>query len=352
MRVALDATALALTSGGLTRYATELSRALADGYPEDDFVLLSDQAFTMPEPPRGNLRAGGRPQNALERRWWLWGVQREMQRERSDLFHGTNFEVPYVPLRPSVVTVHDLSPWMNPDWHNAADRARRRTPPLLGLRIATMIITPTQAVRAAVIDRFRVPASCVVAAPHGAADVFRPVAAVAASPAPYFLYVGALEPRKNLNGLIEAWRQVRRRHSVGLVLAGRKRADFNELPTEPGLQVAGEVSDTDLARLYSGALALVYPSHYEGFGLPVLEAMQCGACVLISNDAALCEVAGEAGVALDGAQAWAEAMCAAAGNPEWRSERRAKSLARAREFSWSRTAQLTYDVYREALKRS
>ena len=177
--------------------------------------------------------------------------------------------------------------------------------------------------------------------------------APSASPdaAPYFLYVGTLEPRKNLDGLIEAWREVRRLHGVDLVLAGRKRVDFNELPPEPGLRVTGEVSDTDLAQLYSGALALVYPSHYEGFGLPVLEAMQCGACVLISKDAALCEVAGEAGVKLDGGQAWAEAMCAAASNPEWRNEQRAKSLERAREFSWARTARLTYDVYEEALKR-
>jgi glycosyltransferase involved in cell wall biosynthesis len=272
-----------------------------------------------------------------------------MRRERSELFHGTNFAVPYVPLRPSVVTVHDLSPWMNPEWHHAAHRVRKRTPPLLGLRIATMIITPTQSVRSAVIERFRVPSSCVIAVPHGAADVFRPVASPDA--APYFLYVGTLEPRKNLDGLIEAWREVRRLHGVDLVLAGRKRVDFNELPPEPGLRVTGEVSDTDLAQLYSGALALVYPSHYEGFGLPVLEAMQCGTCVLISKDAALCEVAGEAGVKLDGGQAWAEAMCAAASNPEWRNEQCAKSLKRAREFSWKRTAQLTYDVYQEALKR-
>src|SRR4029077_3164051 len=237
-------------------------------------------------------------------RWWLWGVQRAMQRECAELFHGTNFAVPYIPLRPSVVTVHDLSPWMNPDWHHAAHRVRQRTPLLLGLRIATMIITPTQSVRAAVIERFRVPASCVIAVPHGAAEVFRPAAPPDA--APYFLYVGALEPRKNLDGLIEAWREVRRRHPVDLVLAGRKRVDFKELPPEPGLRVTGEVSDTDLAQLYSGALAVVYASHYEGFGLPVLEAMQCGACVLISKDAALCEVAGEAGVKLDGGQAWAE----------------------------------------------
>jgi glycosyltransferase involved in cell wall biosynthesis len=349
MRVALDATPLTLSTGGLARYTAELSAALADAFPADDFALLSDQAFTMPEPPKNNLRRGDVPRNALERRWWLWGVHRAMSRERCELFHGTNFSVPYLPLRPSVVTIHDLSPWMNPAWHHAASRVRRRTPPLLGMRIAIMVITPTEAVRAQVIERFRVPAWRVVAVPHGASEVFHPVAAPVSTP--YFLYVGTLEPRKNLDELIEAWREVHRRHAVDLVLAGRRRADFAELPPEPGLRLAGEVGDTDLAKLYSGALAMVYPSHYEGFGLPVLEAMQCGACVLVSNDAALREVAGDAGVSLNGGHAWAAAMSAVAENPALRDQQSAKSLARAREFSWARTAQLTHGVYQEALRR-
>lgn len=349
MRVALDATPLGLSTGGLARYTAELAGALAESYPRDDFALLSDQEFRRPEPPRRNLRHGSPPRNALERRWWLWGVQRAMARQHCDLFHGTNFEVPYAPLRPSVMTVHDLSPWMNPEWHHGADRVRRRAPCLLGMGIATIVITPTEAVRAQVIERFRVTPSRAVAVPHGASPVFRPMEAEAA--APYFLYAGALEPRKNLHALMEAWRAVRRRNTVDLVLAGRRRADFVELEPEPGLRLPGEVSDAELARLYSGALAMVYPSHYEGFGLPVLEAMQCGACVFISRDAALREVAGDAGLSLDGTGAWAEAMCAAASNPEWLHERRQASLARAREFSWTRTATLTHDVYEEAMRR-
>jgi glycosyltransferase involved in cell wall biosynthesis len=136
-----------------------------------------------------------------------------------------------------------------------------------------------------------------------------------------------------------------------LVLAGRRREDFAELAPEPGLRILGEVSDHDLSHLYSGALALVYPSSYEGFGLPVLEAMQCGACVMISTDGALCEVAGEAGVCLEGPKAWAEAMCAAATNPAWLNEQRAKSLTRAKQFSWARTAESTRAVYVEAQRR-
>jgi glycosyltransferase involved in cell wall biosynthesis len=349
MRVALDATPLVLPAGGLARYTSELSLALAENYPDCDFALLSDQPFPMPEPRRRNLRCGDPPRNALERRWWLWGVQRAMRRLGCELFHGTNFEAPYVPLFPSVITVHDLSPWMKPEWHHAAGRVRRRTPPLLGLGIATMIITPTEAVRAQAIEKFRVASSRVVAVPHGASDVFRPGGRIGSTP--YFLYVGALEPRKNLPALIEAWRTVRRRYDVDLAMAGERRADFPELAPEPGLRLMGQVSDADLARLYSGALALVYPSHYEGFGLPVLEAMQCGACVLISRDAALAEVAGDAGPRLDGTREWVEAMCAAAGNPGWLAGRRQASLARAAEFSWARTARKTREVYEEALRR-
>jgi len=349
MRIALDATPLTLTTGGLARYSAELSAALAKSYPDDKFVLLSDQPFQMPAAGHRNLTRGGPPRNRLERRWWMWGVQREMSRHGCALFHGTNFEVPYAPLRPSVLTVHDLSPWMNPAWHDAADRVRRRTPFLVGLRIATMIITPTQAVRAQVIERFYAEPSRVVAVPHGASEAFRP--AGREDRAPYFLYAGTLEPRKNLEQLIEAWRQVRRHCAVDLVLAGRRRADFPEFAPEPGLHMTGEVSDTGLARLYSGAVAVVYPSHYEGFGLPVLEAMQCGACVLISPDSALREVAGDTGLILDSPAAWAEAMRAAAANPEWLKERREASLIRAREFSWQRAARLTRAVYEEAVRR-
>ena len=349
MRIALDGTPLTLTTGGLARYTAELSAALAEHYPEDDFTLLSDRPFPMPATCHPNLSRGAPPRNALERRWWIWGVQREMNQLQSALFHGTNFEVPYAPLRPSVVTVHDLSPWMNPAWHHAADRVRVRSPLIVGLRIATMTITPTRAVRAQVIEHFKAAPSRVVAVPHGASETFRPVRTE--NRAPYFLYAGTLEPRKNLGPLIEAWRAVRRVYSIDLILAGRARADFAHPAPEPGLQLIGEVSDVDLARLYSGAMAVVYPSHYEGFGLPVLEAMQCGACVLISQDAALREVGGDAALVLDGPSAWVEAMRCAAGSPEWLEQRRDASRARAREFSWARTARLTHEVYEEAMRR-
>lgn len=185
MRVAIDATPLTLSSGGLSRYTQELSVALAERFPEDEYLLLSDQPFRMPENAPPNLRLGGRPRNALERRWWLWGLDRELDRQQVALFHGTDFAVPYLARRPAVLTLHDLSPWMNAGWHVNAGRVRRRTPLLIGLSLASMIITPSEAVRKQAAEYFRIHPSRVVAVPHAASARFRP-AARSVAPA-YFL---------------------------------------------------------------------------------------------------------------------------------------------------------------------
>ena len=330
MRVAIDATPLTLSSGGLARYTAELSGALSSQFPEDEYPLVS---------------------HGLERGWWLWGAQREMHRLSADLFHGTNFEAPYLPVRPSVISLHDLSPWMDRGWHHAAERVRRRTPALIKLGIATMVVTDSEAVRRQAIGHFRIHPGRIAAVPLAAAARFRPTGGQAERR--YFLYVGTLEPRKNIRMLVDAWRPVWDRHGIELVLAGRRRQDFPPLPGAPGLRILGETPDEDLPALYSQALAFVYPSLYEGFGLPVLEAMQCGACVITSRDPAIGEAAGEAGLRLDARnpRLWTEALLACAGGSEWLDDRRARSLARAREFSWERTARRTREVYIEAKRR-
>lgn len=348
----MDATPLTLSSGGIERYTHELSKALAKNSQEDQIVLVSDQPFPMPQLSLPNLRRGGSPRNIWERRWWLCGLQREMYRQQASLFHGTHFTVPWLPLRPSVATLHDLSPWMDPQWHDSANRVRRRAPFLIGLGIPTMYLTPSEAVRRQAIECFRIPPRRIVAVPLAAASHFRPVRGPR-NPTPYLLYVGTLEPRKNLDALVAAWREVRKRHEVDLILAGRRRTDSPPLPRERGLRILGEVADDDLPSLYSGALACVYPSLYEGFGLPVLEAMQCGAAVITSRDPAITEVAGAAALQLDARdpKAWAEAISMAAAKPERLASWKEKSLERAREFSWARTAQLTREVYAEAIRR-
>jgi glycosyltransferase involved in cell wall biosynthesis len=348
MRVAIEAASLALTSGGLARYTSELSLALARCFPADDFYLISDQPFHLPHAAPPNLYRGGGPRTAIERRWWLWGIVAEMRRLGADVVHGPDFSVPYLRRHASVLTLHDLSPWMDRRWHHAAGRVQRRTPLLLELGVPTMVITPGESVRKQAIDRFHLKPDRVVAIPEAAAPWFCPAPAPPQSN-PYFLFVGTLEPRKNIPRLLDAWREVRQQVPVDLAIAGRCRADFPPLAPEPGLRLLGEVPDAELPLLYSGALAFVYPSEYEGFGLPVLEAMQCGACVIASH--AVADAAGDAAVYADTGQELVAAMCAAASRPDWVAERRERSLARAALFSWEATARATYEVYGEARRR-
>jgi len=351
MRIALDATPLTVPSGGVRRYTEELSVALARNFPGDEFWLLSDQPFTPPMHDLPNLKAGRGPRNVLERRWWLWGLQGEISRLQIDVFHGTDFSVPYLPVRPAVMTLHDLSPWMDPSWHAESDRVRSRTPMLLRLGLANIVLTPSEAVRKQAIARFRLQADRVIAIPLAASPEFRPVTGQCRST--YLLYVGTLEPRKNVPLLLEVWREVRKHHAIELVLAGRRRGDFPEIPPEPGLHVIGLQSEHDLPELYSGALAVVYPSYYEGFGLPVLEAMQCGAAVVTSRDPAVGEVAGDAAIRIDvnNRAGWIDAITALLNDPSSVLALREKSLARARFFSWDRTAKLTREAYATAVQR-
>lgn len=352
MRVAIDATPLTLSAGGLARYTEQLSLALAEAFPEDRYFLVSDQPFRFPHLAPTNLRVAGGPGNRWEKRWWLWGLDRAMERHSIDLFHGTNFEAPLLARRPAVVTIHDLSPWLGGAWQPSSGRVRQRAPIVLGLRLATIVITPTEAIRRQVIEHFRLPAACVVAVPLAAAPCFRPRSRTSIH-FPYFLCVATPEPRKNVLTAITAWRELRQSYEVELLLVGRQRKNFPPLESEAGLQVLGEVSDEDLASLYSGAVAVLYPSLYEGFGLPVLEAMQCGAPVIASRDPAVSEVAGEAAVLVEArdVRGWREAMQTLLERPEQAAEWKRKGLARAAEFSWRRTAELTRAVYAEAWRR-
>jgi len=346
--IALDASPLTVSTGGVARYTAELSLALARRFSENTYWLLADRAFPMPHGAPSNLRAASPADSIVNRRWWSIGVAREMTRLGADLFHGTDFSVPYVPLRPSVMTVHDLSPWLDRSWQPNSSRVRRRTAALLRARVPSMIVTPTETIRRAVIHRFHWPADRIAAIPLAASEHFRPVACPPARP--YFAFVGTLEPRKNIPHLIEAWREVRQRHAVDLVIAGRRRDDFPPIAPEPGLQLLGAVPDADLPALYSNALAVVYPSLYEGFGLPVLEALQCGAVVVAGKDPAISEVAGGAAVQIEQAEL-AETLSAIAQNPQNFTEFSGRALERSREFSWERTGEKTQEIYAEAIRR-
>jgi glycosyltransferase involved in cell wall biosynthesis len=231
---------------------------------------------------------------------------------------------------------------------------RNRVPWMIRTGAARCIITPSETIRSEVIRFFRVDPRRVTAIPLAAAAGFRPQPLrpqPLSSSRPYFLYAGMLEPRKNVAQVISAWQILRARCDVDLVLAGPHRDDSAKVPPIPGLHRLGVVSEQELAALYSGAIALVYPSLYEGFGLPVLEAMQCGTPVIISTDPALAETAGDAGMREGTLGGMAQAMQALMEDQSLRAEMRARSLKRAAQFTWERTARATHHVYRSMLAR-
>ncbi|MCC6389187.1 MAG: glycosyltransferase family 4 protein [Bryobacterales bacterium] len=324
MKVALDATPLTESQGGIRRYTLELAKALSRSFPQDEYLLVSDQSYQHPE------RCGARCAQGRGKRWWLYGLPRFLAREHVDVFHGTDFAVPYWPARPAVITIHDLSPWRT----GASSRVRRRTPWLLRFGLATMVITPTEAVRQEVIEHFRLPPEEVAAIPLAAAEHFRPVDAPPPS-RPYFLFAGSDNARKNAAVARQAWQELRRR--------GHDAA-FRGL---------GSLPEQDLPLLFSQAAAVLYPSLYEGFGLPVLEAMQCGGIVIASRDAAISEVAAGACLQCDArdARQWVYAMEAVLTDAPLRERLRGQAINRAKAFSWERTAALTRAVYAKALRR-
>ncbi|MEZ5399653.1 MAG: glycosyltransferase family 1 protein [Bryobacteraceae bacterium] len=305
MRAGLDATPLHASPGGLARYTVELHKALESEFPDDEFRLLESRA----------------------RRWWLVGLPRRLRRERFSVFHGTNFEVPYIPVVPSVMTIHDLSPWKRAPWQAASARVRERTPWLLRLGLATMVVTPTEAIRREAIRHFHLEPGRVAVVPEAAASVFQPGGETVRN----FLLCVGIGARKN-NGVAET---AARECGYELVVIGN------------GARDAGDV---ELAQLYREAAALLYPSHYEGFGLPVLEAMQSGTPVIASRDPAVMEVSGGAALHADAqdASAWIAAVRSLG---QQRAELRERGLRRAAEFSWRRTAIGTREVYEEAMVR-
>jgi alpha-1,3-rhamnosyl/mannosyltransferase len=331
MNIALDGTPVSdAPHTGIARYTEQLAAALQALHPEARITLES------------------RPRNAgiLEGRWWSIGLPRRLHEIEATLFHGTDFAVPFMSRSaPSVVTVHDLSPMRAREWDMPATAhgVGRRLP--AAIRRAAAVITPSERVKAEVLERFRMAHGKTFVTPLAAAAAFYPRPATAAGD--YVLYVGSGQRRKNLDLLLRVFSRIRSRRALRLILVGGEPQ--MALQSEV-TQMAG-VSDEHLAQLYSGAAAFVYPSLYEGFGLPVLEAMACGAPVITTRETACGDLAGDAALLVEGEN---EQQLAALTSVLERSavaaELREKGMARAKSFTWQRTAELTWHVYQLALQ--
>ncbi|NHC16223.1 glycosyltransferase family 4 protein [Motilibacter deserti] len=345
----IDARAAAEVPAGRGRYVRELLRALSSLPHEGErYVLYCRQPADLGLDSRFTWRQLPLPDPA-------WHLQAAVLASRQcDAFLSTNsYLTAWFTWRPTAVTVHDLVPF-RPD-APALKSAQRIEKATIGiaLRRARRFLCVSQATRRDLVSRWPATASRARVIPLAADSRFS-TASAAVREHPYVLAVGTLEPRKNLPRLLDAWAALSdaERGAHELLLVGPTGWEAEEIVNRaagaPAVQLLGQVSDDELAALYAGSTLFAYPSLFEGFGLPVLEAMAAGAPVVTSSVSSLPEVAGDAAVLVDplDTSALRDALASLLTDPARRSALSAAGRARAARFSWERTARETRDVLR------
>jgi len=346
MNIALDGMPLAPPLTGVGHYTAELARNLAIVAPSDTFTFIS-------------------PQGRLKRRWWSLGLPLHLLQNSFDLFHGTNYEIPFWSRRPTVVTIHDLSLMLlGVHAEKLIWRANWRMPRMI--KRASRIITPSNSIKKELCEAFGVRPDKVAVTPEAPRPVFKrredpELLRRLGIEGDFILFVGTIEPRKNLRKLVEAFEQMLRNTSLSpkLVIAGGKgwmMDDFGSFIEKKGVAdrvcLTGYLQDEELCTLYSTCTAFIYPSLYEGFGLPPLEAMACGAPVITSRTPALMETVGNAARLVDPKDIddIALAMTEMLSDEKAREHYAELGTSHVKQFSWEQTALKTLEVYREALR--
>jgi glycosyltransferase involved in cell wall biosynthesis len=374
--VGLDAHLLSLTqsyrAAGINGYIFELLNrlpALASGTPPLEFVaFLREPVFRA---PAGLYVARSRwdTSNPWRRIAWEQSALATASR-KLDLLHGMAFATPLAVACPTVVTVHDLSFLRFPEAFRRANRTYLSLFTRLSARRAARVIVGAESTRRDVIELCGVPAERVITVPYGVTEAFSPAPQAEVAefrqrkglPERFILFLGTLEPRKNIGRLIQAYAALREREGANgtpkLVIAGGKGWFYESLFSQvAGLGLSdhvmftGYVPGEELVWWYRAAFMFVFPSLFEGFGLPVLEALACGAPTVTSNVSSLPEVAGDAALLVDpvNTEALVNAMSRLLNEPDLRCRLSEAGVDQAKRFPWSRTAAETVAVYRDAL---
>jgi glycosyltransferase involved in cell wall biosynthesis len=372
MRLVLDARTATEHFPGIGRYVFNLAQAIIPLLSKDErLILLRDPTRSSPWDP-----------TALAGEWvqmvdvpispfslhQQWIVPRLLRRLEADLYHSPYYLMPYWPGVPAVVTVYDLIPLLFPQIASRRTRLLFRWTTALALRVASHVIVISQATCRDLLVFYHLSPQKVTAIPLAADSDFHPqppteverVHRKYALPEDYILYLGINKPHKNLVRLIDAFSRIIPHDSrLTLVIAGVWDSRYPEprrrvvtLGLENTIRFLGPVPEADLPALYAGAALFVLPSLYEGFGLPALEAMACGAPMACSNTSSLPEVAGDAALYFDPADV--EAITAALrrllSDTGLRAALRQRGFEQAAKFSWDRVAAETGAVYDAVLK--
>ena len=370
LRIAIDASAIPAQPAGAGVYTYELVRALAAEIERHRlFVFARPGVFAGL--PNADVIEVDPPSRIARLAWEQLAMPGLLSRYRIDVLHSPHHHTPLgswtpnICLRPHrVVTFHDATFLLLPQRYPALRRAYMTLVTRAAARVADAIVTPSRTARDDVVRTLGVDPGMVVAIPEAAGARFSPeddpgererVRRAYALPERYVLSVGSLEPGKNRGRLILAYARLRAEGiAAPLLIAGqpawRHEAEaelVRGLGLERDVRFLGYVPDADLPALYRGAALLAFPSLYEGFGLPVLEAMACGTPVVTSDRSATAEIANDAALLVDphDIDALASAIGRLLADEQLRDELRARGLARAGEFSWRRAAQETLSLY-------
>ena len=372
-RVLVDATAIPADRGGVGRYLDALLPEL-DRLEADLVVVCQarDADLMAAACPRGLVVAlhPRYARRAVRLVWEQVGLPRLARRVRADVVFSPHYTMPLLTRRPVVVTLHDATFFSHPELHTRTKRVFFRTATRVAVRRARALVVPSQATRDEVVrftgaaaDRFTVALHGVDPAvfhPVEPAEAERVAACLGLAGRPYVAFLGTLEPRKNVPALVRGWvaAVADAPEPPALVLAGGPGWDDEVGPAIDGVPAGLDVLRTgylplgDLAGLLAGARVVAYPSRGEGFGLPVLEAMACGAAVLTSAELSLSEVGGDA-VAYCGTSdaEIAAGLRALLADADARSALGAAALARSREFTWASSARAHLGALRSAARR-
>jgi glycosyltransferase involved in cell wall biosynthesis len=357
-------------SAGIHWYVHHLLRHLGRSAGGPRFTVLLGEGLLPPDTPHSLLRSRWPTGSAPARIAWEQLVQPwTLQRLAVDLVHAPAFVGPLLAPCPAVITIHDLSFYLFPSLFRPANRLYLATMTRASVRRARRLIAVSAHTAAETVRLLGVPESKIDVVYHGIEDRYHPLPAKevaafrkrAGLPEQFVLFVGTLEPRKNLVRLVEAFARARRGApgaGVALVLAGGKGWLYDEVFARAealGLREAvlfpGYLAQETLPLWYNAATVVAYPSLYEGFGLPVLEAQACGTPVLTATTTSLPEAAGDAALMVNprNVEEMAEGLSRLLADRPLRDELRERGLAHAGQFTWRRTAQDTVRTYRRAL---
>jgi len=350
--------------GGIATYDAELVPALARLAPEDEFHVYSANR-TPGAPGKGNVTH----HRLFPRSRWITvplSLPVAAAFSRSDLLHMTHVPPPLSP-RPYVMTLHCLSTFLHPEFYPAGLGLRINALVKRGARSARLVICVSNALRDLAESELKIDRDRLVVAHNGVSAAFRPaprdeaagrVKAAYGLDQPYLLFVGVIAPRKNVARLVDAYALYRKETGsrVRLALVGRKwiaddvDAALRRHRLENDVVQIAHVENSRLPDLYRAAEMLVFPSLWESFGIPVVEAMACGTPVLTSRTSCLPEIAGDAAICVDphSTEAIAEGIARVLGDAATADRLRRKGLERARRFTWEHSALQTLHAYRQA----